>query len=173
MFTRIASQINQISQNYHLGLQVIPQGINSTDFGNEFGPRMEMYAYALGWIADYPWVLDFLYPMYVYAPPPSYSNGQEIVYPIEDGWNLTQMTTLYHEAAQASAENNIPALISASDKMNSLANQEVMYLWEVQSSYFVCDDFEYSRILLQSIYWFWRFCTVVGHKDESHLRSSK
>ena len=122
VFEDIASVVNNISSTYNMGLTVsvvpVPTGqmITEAFSGN-------LYMYALGWFADYPWVIDFLGPMY--AP------GQ--AYTAPDNWNLTQMATLFSQAQNASSHNDIKGLIEASNAMNMLANQEVMYLWTLNS----------------------------------------
>jgi ABC-type transport system substrate-binding protein len=119
IFEEIASVVNNISSTYNMGLTVTvtpePFGFMSTQ-----GFSDELYMYMIGgWGDDYPWVTDFLGPMF--AP------GQ--TYPLSDGWNVSGFATLYNKATEASAAGNVSALIAASDEMNSLANQEVMYLW--------------------------------------------
>jgi ABC-type transport system substrate-binding protein len=119
IFENIAYVVNNISSTFNMGLTVAvtpePFGFMSTE-----GFSDELYMYMIGgWGDDYPWVTDFLGPMY--AP------GQ--IYPASDGWNLTQMGTLYQQAASASASGNDSALVTASNAMNMLANEEVMYLW--------------------------------------------
>jgi hypothetical protein len=83
--------------------------------------------YALGWIDDYPWVLDFTGNMLSYPG----------TYPGPDGMNFTSLVNLYHESLQASATGNTAALISDSDQMNTIANQEIMYLYTFDSVNFV------------------------------------
>jgi len=79
-----------------------------------------LYFYgSTGWVADYPWVLDFMAPMYV---PGNTFTGW-------DGWNLAAMQTLESQALSADAAGNVPSLISATNAMNGLANKQVMYLW--------------------------------------------
>jgi ABC-type transport system substrate-binding protein len=127
IFEQIASAVNNVSSNYNMGLTVSvtpePFGFMSTQ-----GFSDELYMYMIGgWGDDYPWVTDFLGPMY--AP------GQ--IYPLSDGWNISEMGALYNNAVRASAAGNVSALVLASDAMNSLANQEVMYLWTVYPESFI------------------------------------
>jgi ABC-type transport system substrate-binding protein len=119
IFQQVASVINNISSTYNMGLTVTvtpePFGFMSTQ-----GFSDELYMYMIGgWGDDYPWVTDFLGPMF--AP------GQ--IYPLSDGWNITEMGTLYNQAIAASATGNLSELLIATYEMNSLANQKVMYLW--------------------------------------------
>ncbi len=118
IFNQIASVVNNVSVTYNMGIQVavvpVPTGQLLTQSFSGF-----YYFYALGWFADYPWVTDFLGPMYAPAN----------VYPGPDGWNLTIMGTLYNRARTDTATNNIPDLIKTSNQMNMIANQAVMYLW--------------------------------------------
>jgi ABC-type transport system substrate-binding protein len=118
IYTDIASVWNNISTTYNLGLTVqvvpVPSGQMLTE---AFGSNL--YTYALGWIDDYPWVNDFLGPMYV-------AGG---AYPGPDHWNLTQMTVYWNQAQAASSSDNITGLIKVANLMNELANQAVMYLW--------------------------------------------
>jgi ABC-type transport system substrate-binding protein len=119
IFSSIASTINQISQSYHMGLQVIPQAINQTEFNIESTSRM-VYMFPGGWLADYPWVLDVAAGVYA----PNLAN-----FPEAGGWNVSQMSTMYEQAQLASVENNVSGVIFADNQLNSLANQQVMYLW--------------------------------------------
>jgi ABC-type transport system substrate-binding protein len=128
IFNAIATTINNVSATYNMGLTVnvvpVPTG---QLLANAFASPTHYYMYALGWIDDYPWVLDFLGPMY--APNGAYTGP--------DGWNLPQMGLLYQEAVNASSTGNLSALVAASDQMNQLANNEVMYLWTLYTVNFV------------------------------------
>ena len=127
IFNQIASAINNVSSTYNMGLTVSvlpePFGIMSTQ-----GFSDELYMYQIGgWGDDYPWVLDFLGPMY--AP------GQ--IYSFSDGWNLTGMAPLYQEAVNATAHADFKQVISATNEMNELANEQVMYLWTFNPQAFI------------------------------------
>jgi len=127
IFNQIASAINNVSSTYNMGLtvSVVPEpfGIMSTQ-----GFSDELYMYQIGgWGDDYPWVLDFLGPMY--AP------GQ--IYSFSDGWNLTGMAPLYQEAVNATAHADFKQVISATNEMNELANEQVMYLWTFNPQAFI------------------------------------
>ncbi len=118
IFTQIASVWNNISSTYNMGLtanvQPVPAGQMLTEaFGSQ------LYVYALGWILDYPWVNDFLGPMY--AP-----GG---AYPGPDGWNITTMGDLWAQAQTDSSNGNITGLVAVSNAMNTLANKIDMYTW--------------------------------------------
>lgn len=119
IFSQIASVVNNVSLTYNMGLTVTvmpePFGYMST-----LGFSDKLYMYMIGgWGDDYPWVTDFLGPMY--AP------GQ--IYSISDGWNITEMGTLYASALNASARGDTRTLVQVTNEMNALANREVMYLW--------------------------------------------
>ena len=127
IFDQIASAINNVSSTYNMGLtvSVVPEpfGIMSTQ-----GFSDELYMYQIGgWGDDYPWVLDFLGPMY--AP------GQ--IYSFSDGWNLTGMAPLYQEAVNATAHVDFKQVVSATNEMNELANEQVMYLWTFNPQAFI------------------------------------
>jgi hypothetical protein len=128
VFQQIASVINNISSTYNMGLTVsvvpVPLGQLTTE---AFSTPTYFYMYALGYEQDYPWVLDFLGPMF--APGQSYTNP--------DGWNLTEMSTLFREAVAANSAGNTSGLIEVSNKMNELANSIVMYLWTFNTINFI------------------------------------
>ncbi len=58
------------------------------------------------------------------------------VYTIPDGWNLTAMQSLYNQAVEANTQSNISGIISITNTMNVLANQQVMYLWTIYPEFF-------------------------------------
>ena len=118
IFTDIASVWNNISVTYNMGLTVNVQPVPSGQMLTEaFGSSL--YVYALGWIDDYPWVNDFLGPMY--AP-----GG---AYPGPDGWNITAMANYWAQAQKDSSTGNITGLLQVSNAMNTLANKMDMYTW--------------------------------------------
>jgi ABC-type transport system substrate-binding protein len=125
VFNQIAGTINNASYTYNMGLTVsvspLPTGQLLTE---AFSTPSRLYIYALGWIDDYPWVVDFLGPMF--APSQSYTGS--------GGWNLTRMASLYHQAVIATEKNNVTGLVAVSNMMNTLANQGVMYLWTFYST---------------------------------------
>jgi ABC-type transport system substrate-binding protein len=128
IFNQIAATINNISATYNMGLTVTVTPLPSGQLLSEaFASHTAFYMYALGWIDDYPWVLDFLGPMY--AP--------NQAYPGPDGWNLPVMQNLYNQAVKATQNGNVSGLVAVSNKMNQIANQEVMYLWTFYSSNFI------------------------------------
>ncbi len=119
IFLQIAGVINNLSSTYNMGLTVsvtpIPFGQMSTEAFSD-----ELYLYMIGgWGDDFPYVMDFLGPMF--------DPGQ--VYPVSDGWNFTAFGQLYREALNASAAGDNAGVIRASNAINELANREVMYLW--------------------------------------------
>jgi hypothetical protein len=128
VFTQIASVINNVSATYNMGLTVTVVPVPTGQLlENAFSVPTHYYMYALGWIDDYPWVIDFLTPMF--APNGAYTGA--------DGWNLPQMATLNQQADAASASGNIAGIVTASNAMNTLGNKEVMYLWTLYNVNFV------------------------------------
>ncbi len=128
VFNQIAGVVNTVSSDHNLGLSVsvspLPTGQLLTE---AFSSPSRLYLYALGWIDDYPWSVDFLGPMF--APDQAYTGS--------GGWNLTAMANLYNQAVTATEKNNISGLVKVSDQMNILANQRVMYLWTFYSTNYV------------------------------------
>jgi ABC-type transport system substrate-binding protein len=118
IFVQMATVINNITSTYNMGWSV---AVESVPTGQLLTNALidHYYVYSLGWFADYPWVTDFLGPMY--APANTYTAG--------DGWNLTAMGTLYAQAIAATSTNNATGLIKVTNEMNTIANQNVMYLW--------------------------------------------
>ena len=135
----IAGTINNVSTTYNMGLTVsvqpLPAGQELTE---AFSVPNHLYFYAFGWIDDYPWVLDFTGNMLSYPG----------TYPGADGMNFGAINNLYQESLNASSTGNLPALISYSNQMNTLANQEVMYLWTFDNVNFVT-----MTSNVQGMYW--------------------
>ncbi|MDA4121134.1 MAG: ABC transporter substrate-binding protein [Thaumarchaeota archaeon] len=128
VFNQIAGAINTISSTYNMGLSVSVSPLPSGQLLTEaFSTPSRLALYSLGWIDDYPWVVDFLGPMF--APTQSYTGS--------GGWNLTSMANLYAQAVTATEKNNVTGLVAISDKMNQIANQAVMYLWTFYSTNYV------------------------------------
>jgi hypothetical protein len=119
IMAKIATNVQNALNNLgYGGITVTATQIGLTTLeGQAFSHHL--YFYSLGWLEDYPWVLDFLTPIY----------GPGSVYPQADGWNTNAMRTLENQAVSADASGNIPALIAASNAMNTLANKQIMYLW--------------------------------------------
>jgi ABC-type transport system substrate-binding protein len=139
IFNDMAGTINNISTTYNLGLNVVVQPLPTGQMITEaFSQPTHLYLYALGWIDDYPWVLDFTGNMLAYPG----------TYPGTAGMNFAAMNKLYQESLNASASDNIPALIQYSDQMNALSNQEVMYLWTFNVVNFVT-----MTSNVQGLYW--------------------
>jgi peptide/nickel transport system substrate-binding protein len=125
VLNEIAATINNASYAYNMGLSVNVSPLPSGQLLTEaFSTPSRLYFYALGWIDDYPWVVDFLGPMF--APTQSYTGS--------GGWNLTKMADLYQQAVTATEKNNITGLVEVSNLMNTIANQDVMYLWTFYST---------------------------------------
>ena len=139
IFNDIAGAINTISTTYNLGLNVVVQPLPTGQMITEaFSQPTHLYLYALGWIDDYPWVLDFTGNMLAYPG----------TYPGTSGMNFAAMNTLYQDSLNASATNNLPALIKYSNEMNALSNKEVMYLWTFNVVNFVT-----MTSNVQGLYW--------------------
>ncbi len=118
ILTQIATTINNISSTYNMGLTV--SVVPLPNLAQAFSTPTSCYMYIDGgYEQDYPWVLDFLGPMY--APDQSYTGP--------DGWNISALSTLFQEAEQANSAGNVSGLIKISNQMNIIANQMVMYLW--------------------------------------------
>jgi peptide/nickel transport system substrate-binding protein len=128
IFNDIAGTINNVSTTYNMGLTVsvqpLPAGQELTE---AFSVPNHLYFYSFGWIDDYPWVLDFTGNMLAYPG----------TYPGADGMNFGAINNLYKASLSDSASGNLNALIADSNKMNALANQEVMYLWTFDNVNFV------------------------------------
>jgi ABC-type transport system substrate-binding protein len=124
----IAGTINNVSTTYNMGLTVsvqpLPAGQELTE---AFSVPNHLYMYSFGWIDDYPWVLDFTGNMLAYPG----------TYPGADGMNYAAINALYRASLNASSSGNLAGLISDSNQMNVLANQEVMYLWTFDNVNFV------------------------------------
>jgi peptide/nickel transport system substrate-binding protein len=122
---QIASVLNNVSSTYNMGLTVevapLPEGQMITE-----GLSGHLYAWVLGYFADYPWVFDLLGE--TYAP--------NNLVPGPAGWNLPIMGNLYNQAIQANIKGNVSGLITVSDQMNEIGNQEVMYLWTIYPATF-------------------------------------
>ncbi len=121
----IATAVNNVSATYNMGLTVtvvpIPLGQLTID-----GFSSYLYMWKSFAVADYPWSIDFLGPLF--AP--------NNVFTFPAGWNLAQMGNLYNQAVEATATGNITGVVRASDAMNSLGNQLVMYLWTNYPEFF-------------------------------------
>jgi ABC-type transport system substrate-binding protein len=128
VFNQIAGVVNTVSAKYNMGLLASVSPLPSGQLLTEaFSTPSRLYLYALGWIDDYPWVVDFLGPMY--APSQAYTGS--------GGWNLTIMARLYQQAVTATEKNDVTGLVSVSNKMNLVANQIVMYIWTFYSTNYV------------------------------------
>jgi peptide/nickel transport system substrate-binding protein len=128
IFNEIAGTVNNVSATFNMGLTVslVPLPLGQLTAA-AFTTPTHFYMYSLGYEQDYPWVTDFLGPMLV--------PGQ--AYPGPDGWNLPAMQTLYQQAVNASGHGDIAGIIAASNAMNTLANQNVLYLWTFYTTNFI------------------------------------
>jgi ABC-type transport system substrate-binding protein len=119
LLVQIATAINNVSSTYNMGLTVsvvpVPIGQMIT-----LALSDNLYMFALQTTADYPWVNDFLAILYSSA-----------LIDTAVGLNFSQFTTLYNQAVAATSTGNITGVISVSNQMNEIANQEVFYLWTI------------------------------------------
>ena len=91
IFNDMAGTINNISTTYNMGLNVVVQPLPTGQMITEaFSEPTHLYMYALGWIDDYPWVLDFTGNMLAYPG----------TYPGTSGMNFPAMNTLYQREPQ-------------------------------------------------------------------------
>ena len=128
IMNELAGTIDNISATYNMGLTVSVEPLPTGQMLTEaFSVPGHLYMYALGWIDDYPWVTDFTGNMLAYPG----------TYPGADGWNIAQMNSLFLKSVSDSSANNLPALVSDSNAMNSLSNKMVMYLWTYYNVNFV------------------------------------
>ena len=122
ILNQIASVIENISTTYNMGLTVgvvpVPTGpFVSTALSGAYP------MYALGWFADYPWVIDFTNAMY--APGGAYG--------APDSMNYAYLANLNTQAQAASAANNLTGLVQLVHLMNQFVNKQVLYLWTFNS----------------------------------------
>lgn len=117
-FNTISNTIDNISTTYNMGLtvsvQVLPLG---TLYSQEAAG--ELYMYFAGWIADYPWVVDFMGPMMAY--PGTYTTG--------DGMNYGYLNSLFAQAQAATGSGNNTGLVKVSQLMDQFTTQNVLYLY--------------------------------------------
>jgi ABC-type transport system substrate-binding protein len=125
LYDQIAGVINNVSTTYNMGLSVTLLPIPSSEYWT-LCYSSYYYSYWGGYINDYPWSTDMLAI--------AYPAGH--VYPAANGWNITEFNTLYSQLLNADATGNAAENVAISNKMNSLANQDVMYLWTVYPTAF-------------------------------------
>jgi peptide/nickel transport system substrate-binding protein len=122
----IATNINSISFQYNMGLQVV---VEPLPFGQMIveGVSHELYSWAIQFSAAYPWSTtlsgDFYYPSEAVANAAS--------------WNYSTLVNLYNQATAASGSNNQTGLVEVTNAMNTFANQNVMYLWTLYPETFI------------------------------------
>jgi ABC-type transport system substrate-binding protein len=125
---QMAQNLNNVSSALNMGLTVNTVGVpGGTELTEAFSNQL--YFYTLGWLADYPWVVDFLGPMY--SPTGTYPAG--------DGWNISALGALYQQSKSITSTQNatqVAELLSINTQMNTIANNEVMYLWTFNSETF-------------------------------------
>jgi hypothetical protein len=119
----MATAINNISSTYNMGLTVSLEPLPTGQMNAEaFTDSLYVSAYFTSF--DYPWATDFLEQFYSATGPQAGPAG----------WNITAMNNLFKEAITDDFNNNISGVIAVSNEMNTLANQQVMYLWEFYPS---------------------------------------
>ena len=114
---QIATAVNNVSSTYNMGLTV---SVVPVPFGQMITLALSdnLYMFALQTTADYPWVNDFLAILYSSA-----------LIDTAVGLNVTILTSLYNQAVTATSVGNITGVIQVSNVMNTIANQDVLYLW--------------------------------------------
>jgi ABC-type transport system substrate-binding protein len=116
IMNQIASTINNASLAFNMGLHVYVQTVplsSYADTGN-------FYMYSYGWLYDYPWVGDFVKPLF--SPTP-------FAFLPSDGWNVSSISSLWTEFANADSHGNLSGVITTDNELNGLANRMVIYLW--------------------------------------------
>jgi ABC-type transport system substrate-binding protein len=123
----IAATINNISLTYNMGLQVV---VHADSYTQLFQNWRQIDMYALGWVADYPYVGDF--DMGMFNPQGTYLQiGQ---------WNVSAISHLWSQLTEADSRGDTAGVVSSNDKLNALANQMVLYLW----TYYTYGFFAYT-----------------------------
>jgi ABC-type transport system substrate-binding protein len=118
----IAGTINNISSTYNMGLTVSVQPVP-----NAIDEVFHMYMYPSYYTDDYPWITDFTGIIFSYTG----------VLPTIDNMNYPVLSNLENEAANATATDNLQALVSDTAQMDEFANQQVMYIWTFNDANFV------------------------------------
>lgn len=125
--TTIAANVNNVSTTYNMGLlvTVVPTPMGQ---GLTFAFSRQLYSWGYtDWVADYPWVLDFVGPLL--AP------GQTHFAIL--GYNSTKIGELFQQAVAYSHAGDDANLVRVSNEMVELSNQEVRQLFTVYPEYFV------------------------------------
>jgi ABC-type transport system substrate-binding protein len=117
ILSTIVENVNRISIRDKLGLTLtvvpVPGGQQYTLAG-----KHQIYFYWGGWIADYNHVIDWLAPMF---PVTGW-------YPQNAQMNYTALNNLYSQAVDADHRGDLQALLRINKEMQTLANEQVMYL---------------------------------------------
>jgi ABC-type transport system substrate-binding protein len=116
-FEQIETTIGNISSTYNMGLsvsvQVLPTGqLYSNQFSGYLSLNWE------GWIADYPWVTDFMAPAMVVGG--SFTVGA--------GINNTYLNSLYGRAVTDTSTNNLTDLVKTANLAAQFTNQQYYYI---------------------------------------------
>jgi ABC-type transport system substrate-binding protein len=116
--TTIATNVNNVSLTYNMGLSVV---VRPLPHGQAITEQVSghLYMFVVTVTADYPWSNDLLSTLFV---PNAGMDPQ-------DGWSISEMGNLYSIALHGTATNNATEVVEATKAMNSYANNIVMYLW--------------------------------------------
>jgi len=118
--TQIVSELTRIITANNLNIEI---AINMIPWGQHYraAAKHQLTFWPAGWVADYNWVLNWLMPHYP-------SGG---TWSLWNNLNIKTLNDLYDEAVKADAAGDIKRLLEINDQMNSIANEQVYYLWSV------------------------------------------
>jgi len=122
---QIATVINNISSTYNMGLTVVVSPIPGSSEVVE-GFSGYLYFWSSSADADYPWSVDFTSVLY----------GEYNLFTGPSGWDLASLGNLFNQAFKDTADNNITGLVTVTNMMNEISNQEVQYLWTYYPAFF-------------------------------------
>ncbi len=114
IMNEIASSLNKISANDHLGFKFV-SGVHTSNSATFPWPDFSLS----GWVADYNWVTDWLGPMYL-------STGWFFSRAL---WNNTQLSMVTNQALRADAAGNLTGLVALTQQASALENQAGYYMW--------------------------------------------
>jgi ABC-type transport system substrate-binding protein len=136
ILSAIASNLNQkVTRTMGLTFVIVPVpgGAYYT-----LAAKHQIYMYWGGWVADYNHLLDWLGPMLL-------ASGS---YPAWNNFNYTALNDLYYQAIEADKRGDVQALIQINNQMETIANQEVIYMY-----LFVPSVFAVRTSFLQGYYY--------------------
>ena len=117
ILSTIASNLNQkVTRTMGLTFTIVPVpgGAYYT-----LAAKHQIYMYWGGWVADYNHLLDWLGPMLL-------ASGS---YPAWNNFNITALNSLYYDAIDADQRGDVQALIQINNQMETIANEEVIYMY--------------------------------------------